>query len=65
MRRALSRALSVVIVAGLVVVLVKVSLYRRDVATNVETTKSQIDGLHIALPYDMRNFPPDQLVALP
>jgi hypothetical protein len=65
MRRALSRALSVVIVAGLVAVLVKVGLDRRDVATNVEATKSQTDDLHIALPYGVRNFPLDQLVALP
>jgi hypothetical protein len=62
MRQALSRALSVVIVAGLAAVLVKVGL---DVATNVEATKSQTDGLHVALPYGMRDFPVDQLVALP
>lgn len=65
MRQALSRALSVVIVAGLVAVLVKVSLDQRDVATNVEATKSQTDGLHVALPYGVRDFPVDQLVALP
>jgi len=65
MRQALSRALSVVIVAGLAAVLVKVSLDQRDVATNVEATKSQTDALHVALPYGMGDFPVDQLVALP
>jgi len=64
-RRALSRALSVVIVAGLVTTLVKVSFDRRNVATNIEATKSQIYGLHVALPHGMRNLPVELLVALP
>jgi hypothetical protein len=64
MRRATSRALSVMIVAGLIGIIVKVSFNERNVAADGYATKNQIDDLHVALPYGLRNVPAE-IVALP
>jgi hypothetical protein len=64
MRRAISQVLFVLIVAGLVGVLVKASLDRKNVAADTYATYDQSSGLYIARPPGMTNFP-EELVPLP
>jgi hypothetical protein len=66
MRRAFSQALSVLIVAAVFAVGVKLSIDRINdsmKAPNVETT-SHMDGLHVALPNGVKSVPAG-LVPLP
>jgi len=57
MPRAISQALSVVVVAALFGILVKASLDRKNVAADTYATYDQSSGLYIARPPGMTNFP--------
>jgi len=64
MPRAISQALSVVVVAALFGILVKTSLDRKNVAADTYATYDQSSGLYIARPPGMTNFPAE-LVPIP
>ena len=65
MRQVLSRALSIVVVAGLFGVLIRLSVEPREEVAYQQATNSDIHALRGALPYSLRGISIDQLMTLP